>query len=358
MRITEAESWILRFPCTPEARDSEDDFVEVIGVDLRTDTGVSAMGFTFTDDGGGGRAVKAVLDDLLLTELAGAEAEPPRAIWPRLWERTHQLGRGVSTMAIAAVDIALWDLQAKANGRSLARALGQLRDRIPAYGSGKASPLHPVDELVRLSMTFVDEGVRAIKLRVGLDPAADVDRVAAVRDAAGPGVRIMCDANERLDLATAIWLGKRLADQDVFWFEEPIGRDDVAGYRRLRRSLPMPIAHGEHLFSAHDFVPFVDGDAIDICQPDACMIGGITEMLRVGELAAAHGLAFAPHHVTELHVHLAAALPTAIYVEYFPMLEGMLVHDLAVADGHVLVPDRPGHGIEILESAMDEFRVA
>jgi L-talarate/galactarate dehydratase len=358
MRIEECESWILRFPCTPDARDDEDDFVEVIGVNLATDEDLGAMGFTFTDDGGGGRAIKALLDDLLLPAIAGIEVEPPRAIWPRLWELTHQLGRGVSTMAIAAIDIALWDLQARAGGRSLARELGQVRDRIPAYGSGKASPLHPIPELVRLTMTFIDEGVNAVKLRVGMDAAEDVHRVAAVREAVGPDVRIMCDANERLDLATATWLGHRLADLDVFWFEEPIARDDVAGYRRLRQTLPMPMACGEHLFAANDFVPFVDGAAVDIVQPDACMVGGITEMLRVGELAAAHGLAFAPHHVTELHVHLAAALPSAIYVEYFPMLGGLLAHDLGVADGEVLVPDRPGHGIEFIDSAWSDFRVA
>ena len=358
MRITEGESWILSFPVTPEARDSAEDHVEVIGVNVRTDDGATGMGFTFTDDGGGGRAIKTLIDELLLPVVIGTEMEPPRAVWPRLWARVQQLGRGVGTMAIAAIDIALWDLQARVNGRSLARELGQVRDRIPAYGSGKASPTHPVDELVRLTMTFVDEGVRAVKLRLGMDPAADVHRVAAVREAVGPDVRILCDANERLDLATAIWLGERLAEQDVFWFEEPIGRDDIAGLRRLREALPIAIAHGEHLFSANDFVPYIDGGALDIVQPDACLVGGITEMLRVGELAAAHGVAFAPHHVTELHVHLAAAVPSAIYVEYYPMLGELLAHDLEVADGHVLVPDRPGHGIAFDADAWREFRVA
>jgi L-talarate/galactarate dehydratase len=358
MRIEDCETWILRFPVTPDARDDEDDFVEVIGVNLRTDEGVDAMGFTFTDDGGGGRAVKALLDDLLVPAIKGIEVEPPRAIWPRLWECVHQLGRGASTMAIAAIDIALWDLQARRNGRSLAKELGQVHDRLPAYGSGKASPFHPIPELVRLTMTFIDEGVKAVKLRVGVDPVADVHRVAAVREAVGPDVRIMCDANERLDVATATWLGHRFADLDVFWFEEPIARDDVAGYRRLREALPMPMAGGEHLFGANDFVPFVDAGALDILQPDACYCGGITEMMRVGELAAIHGLAFAPHHVTELHVSVAAALPSAIYVEYFPMLGELLAHDLEVEDGHVLVPDRPGHGIEFVDSAWSEFRVA
>ena len=358
MQIETCESWILRFPCTPDARDDEDDFVEVIGVDITTADGMEAMGFTFTDDGGGGRAIKALLDDLLLPAITGIEVEPARAIWPRLWQVVQQLGRGVNTMAIAAIDIALWDLQARRNGRSLAQELGQVRDRIPAYGSGKASPLHPIPELVRLTMTFVDQGVRAVKLRVGMDPLEDVKRVSAVRQAVGPDVRIMCDANERLDVETATWLGHRLADLDVYWFEEPIARDDIAGYRQLRRSLSIPLACGEHLFGANDFVPFVSGEAVDIVQPDACMVGGITEVVRVGELASANGLSFAPHHVTELHVHLAAALPSAIYVEYFPMLGGMLAHDLEVADGEVLVPDRLGHGIEFIDSARSEFRIA
>ncbi|MGE4427837.1 MAG: mandelate racemase/muconate lactonizing enzyme family protein, partial [Solirubrobacteraceae bacterium] len=318
MRITDCESWIISFPCNPDSRDAEDDHVEVIGVNLTTDDGTTASGFTFTDDGGGGQAIKALIDGLLLPIVRGSEVEPPRAVWPRLWEAVHQLGRGVATMAIAAVDIALWDLQARLNDRPLAREIGQLRDAVPAYGSGKASPFHSIDELIELTMTFVAEDVRAVKVRIGVDPQADIERIAAVRKAVGPEMRIMLDANERLDLATALWFTERVREFDISWLEEPLARDQIGGLQRLRAASPIPLALGEHLFSAAEFVPFVNGGAVDIVQPDACMLGGITEMLRVGELAALHGLTLAPHHIPELHVHLAAALPSASWLERFP----------------------------------------
>lgn len=207
-------------------------------------------------------------------------------------------------------------------------------------------------------MSYVEQGFRAVKLRVGLDPEADVDRVAAVRRAVGPDIRIMCDANERLDLPTALWLGRRLADFDVFWFEEPVASDDVAAHRRLRNTLPIAIATGEHLCSSKEFVPFVEAGAIDVLQPDACMVGGVTEILRVADLAAAHGLAFAPHFMTELHVHIAAALPRAPYVEFFPFMDDLLTHPLVVENGEVVVLERPGHGIDFHPWVWDKYRVA
>lgn len=358
MRITDCESWIISFPCNPASRDADDDHVEVIGVDLTTDDGTRASGFTFTDDGGGGQAIKALIDGLLLPLIRGSEVEPPRAVWPRLWDAVHQLGRGVATMAIAAVDIALWDLQARLHDRPLAREIGQLRDAVPAYGSGKASPFHTIDELIELTMTFVAEDVRAVKVRIGVDPVADVERIAAVREAVGPRMRVMLDANERLDLATALWLTERVREFDISWLEEPLQRDQLSGLQRLRAASRIPLAHGEHLFGAAEFLPFVNGGAVDVVQPDACMVGGITEMLRVGELAAINGIALAPHHVPELHIHVAAALPTAAWVERFPIFEGLLEHELEVRDGQLLVPDRPGHGIVFTERCWSDYRIA
>jgi L-alanine-DL-glutamate epimerase-like enolase superfamily enzyme len=216
----------------------------------------------------------------------------------------------------------------------------------------------PVAELVELSAGYVEQGFGAVKLRVGMDTAADVARVAAVRKALGDGVRIMCDANERLDLPTALWLGRRLADFDVYWFEEPVTSDDVEAHRRLARALPMPIVAGEHLCSSREFVPFVTAGALDVLQPNACMVGGITEALRVGELAAAHGLGFAPHFMTELHVHLAAALHNTTYLEYFPFLDEFVEEPLRTEGGAVLVPDRPGHGITFQERVWETYRTA
>lgn len=356
MIISKAESWILRLPFVRTSRDFDDAHHELVGVTLHTDSGESGTGFCFITDFGGGVAVKALLDDLLLPRVQGRSVYEGKRIWHELSAVTHRMGRGVNSFAIAAIDIAVWDLRARGNGHSLARELGQVRNTVPAYGSGKASPLLGVDELVALSAGYVEQGFDAVKIRVGMDPVADVERVGAVRRELGAGVRLMCDANERLDLPTALWLGRRLGELDVYWFEEPVVSHDVGAHRRLAEALPMPIAAGEHLCSCSDFVPFVTGGALDVLQPNACMVGGITEALRIGELAAAHGLGFAPHFMSELHIHLAAALQNATYLEYFPFLDEFITEPLRVENGGIVVPDRPGHGIEFRESTWDRYR--
>lgn len=357
MSIEHVHSWMLRFPSNRAARERDDEFFELIGVTLRDSSGQTGTGWSFTSDHGGGHAVRALLDTVLLPRVAGRVATDVEAIAGEMRQLTNRLGRGITSLAMAAIDIALWDLRARLAGLPLARVLGQVRDRVPAYGSGKASPTLPIDDLVTLSRGYVDDGFHAIKLRVGREPAADAERVRQVRLAVGPDVRIMCDANERLDLPTALWLARQLAPFDIHWLEEPLPTSDVDGYRRLRAAAPMAIALGEHLFSKHDFTPYITQGAVDVVQPDVCLIGGFTEAMRVGAVADAHGLAVAPHFMTNLHIHLAAALPRAVYVEYYPFMDDLLEQGLETADGSVLVPDRPGHGVTFTPEAWQRFQV-
>lgn len=358
MKISKTESWILRLPFVRTSRDFDDAHHELVGVTLHSENGETGTGFAFVSDFGGGTAVKALLDDVMLPRLADRSVHDAKRIWHELWYVTHRMGRGANSFAMAAIDIALWDLRARGNGNSLARELGQVMDSVPAYGSGKGSPLLPVDELVELSAGYVEQGFDAVKVRVGMDPVADIERVSALRRELGDGVRIMCDANERLDLPSALWLGQRLADFNIYWFEEPVVSDDVRAHQRLAQALPMPIVGGEHFCSSREFVPFIEAQALDVLQPNVCMVGGFTEGIRIGELAAAHGLGFAPHFMSELHIHLAAALPNTTYLEYFPFLDEYTEHRLEVENGQVIVPDRPGHGIQFQDSVWDRYRTA
>ena len=357
MSIRTAESWIMRFPSNRLAAERSDEFFELIGVTVTDGSGEQGTGWTFTSDYGGGEAVRALLDAVLLGQLIGREADEVEVLNEELFHRTHRLGHGIASMAIAAIDVALWDLRARMRGLSLARMLGQRRDRVPAYGSGKASPSLSVDDLVAASAGYIAEGFDAVKIRVGRDPDRDVARVRAVRDAIGPDPRILCDANERLSLPAALWLGKQLGDLDIYWFEEPILSQDIESYKRLRSQLPMAIASGEHFHSRRDFAPFVMAGALDVLQPDLCFVGGFTEALRIGEMADTFGLAVAPHFMTVLHIHLAAALPRATYVENYPFMDDLLEQGLTVEDGHILVPDRPGHGVRFTQSALDRYLV-
>lgn len=358
MTIKIAESWMLRFPSNRAAAERSDEFFELIGVTLEDTKGVRGTGWTFTSDYGGGEAVKALLDAVLLKRVRGREAHDVEALNDELFHFTHRLGHGISSMAIAAIDVALWDLRARAAGVSIARLLGRVRDRVPCYGSGKASPSLPIDELVELSSGYIRDGFEAVKIRVGREPGKDIERVRAVRQAIGDVPRILCDANERLDLPTALWLGRQLADLGVHWFEEPLLSQDIDGYRRLRASLPIAIAMGEHVHSRRDFMPYILGGAVDVVQPDMCFVGGITETMRIGRMADASGLALAPHFMTVLHIHVAAALPRASYVEFYPFMDDLLVAGLRVEKGMLLVPDGPGHGVEFTEDAWRKHRVA
>jgi len=358
MIIVSAETWILRFPSNRAAAERSDEFFELVGVKVRDKSGEQGTGWTFTADYGGGESIKALLDVVLVPQVVGRSAHDVEALSDELWHRTARLGRGITSMAIAAIDIALWDLRARLMNISLAKLLGQVRATVPAYGSGRASPTLPLKDLVELSVGYAKAGFKAVKLRVGREPDKDPERVGTVRKAIGPDIRIMCDANERLNLPTAVSLGRRLSEFDLYWFEEPLPTSDLQGIRRLRETLPMAIAMGEHFFSPSEFTPYIAANAIDVIQPDICMVGGVTQIMRIGRLAQAHGLTFAPHFMTELHIHIAAALPRAAYVEFYPFMDHLLTEKLEVKDGEIVVPTAPGHGVEFTQDTWKRYRVA
>ena len=246
---------------------------------------------------------------------------------------THRLGFGIASLAIAAVDIGLWDLRARMAGVSVARALGQVRDRVPAYGSGKASPTLPIDDLVALSVEYVRAGFRAVKIRIGRNPAADGERLRRVREAVGPEVRIMCDAKRAARPAYCAAVGREPGRVRHLLAGGAAAVTGSRGISAPPRGVADPARVGEHVYSRREFIPYIANGAIDIVQPDACMIGGLSEAMKLGRVAESFGLAIAPHFMTELHMHLAAALPRATYVEYYPFMDDLLTERLVVEDG-------------------------
>jgi L-talarate/galactarate dehydratase len=358
MTIRSAQSWILKFPSNRAAAERSDEEFELIGVTIEDSSGERGTGWTFTSDHGGGPAIKALMDTLLLPHIINREAHEVEILNAELFHLTHRLGYGIASMAISAIDISLWDLRARMLGLSLSKALGQARSRVPCYGSGKASPSLSLEDLAELSAGYIRDGFKAIKIRVGREPTRDIARLTAVREAIGPEALIMCDGNERLSLPAALWLGKQMADLSIFWFEEPVLSQDIEGYRRLRAELPMAISMGEHVFSRRDFMPFVREGLADVLNPDICFVGGISETMKIGHVADSFGLGLAPHFMSVLSVHIAAALPRSTYVEYYPFMDDLLVHQLVVENGELVVPDRPGHGVEFTEEAWRTWRVA
>ncbi|OLS99497.1 hypothetical protein BJF90_08275 [Pseudonocardia sp. CNS-004] len=329
--------------------------LQLVHVRLTDSDGAEGTGFTYAL-GSGCEAVMAMLSEVHIPAVAGL----PISHWPRTWyalrERTARLGRGIAQLATSALDIAVWDLMGVRSGVPLYELLGGHRDEVPVYGSGRATHGMSTDELVEGVQAYLDEGYRAIKLRVGVHGGpVDVRRIAAVREAVGPDVMIMVDANERLDLAGAQWLVRKLGELDVYWLEEPLPAADIAGHRRLAAISPVPLAVGEHLQGVGEFVPYTGAAAV--LQPDAPVTGGVSEFVRIAALAEAHGLTVSPHFLPELHVHLVAAARSATWAEHFPLIDDLLGETLNPRDGVITLPRRPGHGMIWNDAALERHTV-
>lgn len=350
-----AELW--RFPLPGPLGGSGVTSVDVVVVDLEDAEGRTGTGFAHVM-GGGGATVRAAAADMLDRFVQGRDTVPPQALWRRLAGSLNRLGRGIGYLAIAAIDVAAWDLHAKTLGVPLYAALGGEARTLPVYGSGGFGPMQDPDAAAAKALEYAKRGCSAVKLRLAGNKA-DVVRVHKVVEALPDGVTIMTDANEKCDLARAQWLAARLAEAGVLWFEEPLPAWDVNGYATLARTSPVTIATGEHLQGAVELAPFLEARACSVVQPDLAMMGGLTECLRVALIAEHFNLVVAPHFLPALFIHLAAAVPAVKWMEDFPLIEPLFANPVDIdADGNIAPPDTPGHGLSWADGARAEYRVA
>ena len=335
---------------------------EFVIVRIRTADGVEGIGYTY-----GGRLVATAIEVNLTGLLLGQPAGAIEALWRSMYQETLLLGRrGALIRAISAVDIALWDILGKRANLPLYRLLGGLRSRVPAYFSGGYHrDGETIDDMVAEATRAVAAGYDAMKIKVGLAPLrTDLERIAAARDVLGPDRRLALDANNAWATATdALPAIRAMEAFDPWWIEEPLSPDDVGGHARLARDLVTPVATGEIEATRWGFLSLIEAGAADILQPDACVLGGVSEWLKVAHLAAAHGLPVAPHWNADIHVHLAAATPNCSVVEYFDVGEDVYNFDMVLAEhlrpvgGWIDVPDRPGVGLVLDEAAIDRYRI-
>ena len=295
-------------PWVPEAP-----WLHLVRVDVECSDGVVGTGFSWTPTIGAA-AVRALIDTDIAAFVTGRAADP-RELWPQLWRHLHEAGgAGVTTIAMAGIDLALWDAAGRRAGLGLADSLGRIRSRVGVYGSG-VNLHYPIDELVAQARRWVDTGYDAVKIKVGkADVAEDVDRVAAVRETIG-GLPLMVDANQRWNLDQAVAAAEALAPFNLDWLEEPLRSDDTRGYRSLRAAVDVPIALGENVHTIHRFRDLIDAEAIDVLQPNIVRVGGVTPFLSIAALAREAGLTLAPHLLPELSAQLAFALPETTWVE-------------------------------------------
>jgi L-alanine-DL-glutamate epimerase-like enolase superfamily enzyme len=312
--------------------------------------------------GYGDPAMAGVIGSTLSPLLTGMDALAPPRAWAAMQQQVRNLGRqGLVAMAISAVDIALWDLRAKLLGLSLADSLGRFREAVPAYGSGGFTSYDDA-ELAGQLRDWVKRGCRRVKIKVGREPQRDLGRLAVAREAIGPGVKLMVDANGAFERRAAARWAERYAELGVSYFEEPVSSDDLDGLRWLRDAVPagIEVAAGEYAWDLFELERLAG--CVDVLQADVTRCGGITNALRADGICRAHNLPFSAHCAPQASAHLCCAMERAVHVEYFhdhERVESLLFVGTLDLDDGLLRPDpsRPGLGLELREDAA-RFRVA
>ena len=333
--------------------------IHLVVTELTTGDGRTGVGFSWAP-WVGGRAIHTLLETDIRDAALGLPVHPD-VVFDRLWWHLHEAGRGgLTTTALAAVDLALWDLHAP---EGIVDAIGRRRDSVEVYGSG-VNRHYPLEELVAQAERWSARGHTAVKIKVGRpDLAEDVRRVAAVREVMGPDVRIMIDANQLWDLPRALRAVDALRPYGLHWVEEPLPADDVQAYARLRASVDVPIALGENTHTTYQFRDLLTSGACDIVQPNVVRVGGITPFLRIAELARTFDIPVFPHLLPDISGQLACSLPEPAMVED---VEDASFADLGVLaepypvriEGGLLTPgDHAGHGIRFDPAALERTRV-
>jgi L-alanine-DL-glutamate epimerase-like enolase superfamily enzyme len=321
--------------------------------------GAIGTGYSYTI-GTGGSSIMALLADHLAPRLVGREADAIEAIWRDLLFATHATSVGaITSLALAAVDTALWDLRCRRAKLPLAIAAGGAKDSCPLYTTeGGWLHLEPA-ALVDDALQAKAKGFGGAKIKIGRPHVAeDVARLSAVRAAVGPGWDIMTDANQGFTLAEAIRRSRHLEALDVAWFEEPLPADDLSSHVELSRHTSVPIAVGESLYSASQFKDYVRSGACSIVQVDVARVGGITPWLKVAHMVEAFNLPVCPHFLMELHVALTCAVPNGRWVEYIPQLDVITRTQLEIREGRAYASREPGLGIDWDWNAIGKLQAA
>ena len=363
MKILKAECELLHVPLArPRASSLENaggrlNHVVVLLVHLRTDAGLDGLGFAYALQSSG-RALLATAQDDLAPLVAGEEPLDHQRLGSKAYWRMQTVGRrGLVQQAWSAFDVALWDLKGKAAGLPLHKLLGGARSSCEAYGSDTAWLWMSVEQMVEASQPYVEQGMKGLKVKVGGDADADLDRLTRLREELGDDVWLAVDANERYDYATALTMGRFFEEEiGVGWFEEPISCEDAEGHARLARRLDIPIAAGEMLFGADEFARYGALDALAVWQPDVTRLGGITPWLNVAAMAEARHLPVSPHLLPEIGVHLGCGLPVVTSVEYMPWLYPLFANPPVLERGRLVPPPGPGLGLVLDAAAVAKFK--
>ncbi|HEX7219895.1 MAG TPA: mandelate racemase/muconate lactonizing enzyme family protein [Burkholderiales bacterium] len=356
MKVTAVDSCVLSVP-TPKPMALQYPQHKLVLAQISTDEGVRGLGYSLVFGGGGAEAVLAYVERLK-SALIGEDPGYVEYLWEKMWRLDQGMKKqGAAAYALAALDIGLWDIVGKALGKPLYKVWGAVRHRIPCYGSGGWAK-YALDDLVREAEKYAAQGCKYYKMKIhDPDPKANRARVEAVKRAVGSSVRLMVDVNQRLDVLGNIRQAAELEHLDLLWYEEPVLADDYESLAEVARSIRIPVATGENNYTRYEFRDIIQKKGARFLMPDVCRANGFSETLKIGHLAAAHGVQVSPHVVHEISLHVVGALTNGFLVEYMDWAPPDLFEEMPECKGgRFRIPERPGHGMALARGAIDKYR--
>jgi L-alanine-DL-glutamate epimerase-like enolase superfamily enzyme len=331
---------------------------EFVTLELGTDEGIEGIGLTFF----GGPLTVALKDAVegLGALTIGENPLRVEAIVAKLRRAASGAGPGgIFTLALSAIDMALWDIKGKALKQPLSTLLGGHRDRVPTYASGALMRPHPVEYLVEAGPRLVGMGFKQMKTQLGAEPTVgrEVERIRILRDAIGDDIDLMCDINQLWNVNQAIDIGRRVEPYHLFWLEDVVAHDDYQGLARVADALTTPIAAGEYHYGIRPFRHMLEARSIDIVMIDLLRVGGVTQWMKVAGMAEAFNLPVVSHLIPEIHLHLVAAIPNGLTVEYMPWTLRLFEETPALEDGQLVVPQKPGLGLKFDAATIKRYQI-
>ncbi len=370
MKVTRAKTRLLR---TPAANPLDSPLLAgvppssppraFVTLEMETDDGLQGIGYTFIPALTASPLAPALKEavDALAQMVVGKDPMPVEAVMASLRQATGGSGPGgILTLALAAIDLALWDIKGKALNQSVCTLLGGHRDRAPTYASGALMRTHDLEHLAMMGPRLVEMGFKQMKTQLGAEPtvARELERIRVLREGIGEDIDLMCDINQLWDVNQAIGIGRRLEEFHLFWLEDVVAHDDYQGLARVADALTTPIAAGEYHYGITPFRQMLEAQSIDIVMIDLLRAGGITQWRKVAGMAEAFNLPVVSHLVPEIYVQLVAAIPNGLTVEYMPWSLQLFEETPAIENGEILVPDKPGLGLKFNEELIKRYQVA
>jgi L-alanine-DL-glutamate epimerase-like enolase superfamily enzyme len=363
MKITSLRARLVELPAdepladAPENPQGKRPFVTL---ELGTDAGLEGLGVTFFGGALTG-SLKRAVDDLGAL-IVGDDPLRPEAIAQKLRDAAGYAGpAGVFTLALSAIDMALWDIKAKAAELPLWKLLGGARESVPAYASGALMRGLPLDRAAAAARRLVETGFRQVKMQLALpgetSPEREVERARVMRESVGPDITLMADINQRWRPEQAMDIGRRLEGLSLGWLEDVTVADDFAGLARVAAALSTPVTGGEYLWGIAPFRHMLEARSVDIVMIDLVRVGGITQWLKVAGMAEAFNLPVVSHLIPEVHVHLIGAIPNGLTVEYMPWLMRLFEEVPRPVSGALAMPSAPGLGLKFDQAALKRFAV-